>query len=139
METDGTLDLNKGYHKIKLVIYDAKENARVVHGTLFVMNPFEVDVTKLGETSELVSFLLQPKSLAIPIKSAIIYAFTPYGFAEENVGIVSSEDVESGLIVTVQKKQIGKKHFNSLRRMISVLFQLLFIGQTSQFPAIILV
>ena len=109
LETDGTLDLNKGYHKIKLVIYDAKENARVVHGTLFVMNPFEVDVTKLGETSELVSFLLQPKSLAIPIKSAIIYAFTPYGFAEENVGIVSSENVESGLIVAVQKKQIGKK------------------------------
>ena len=65
LETDGTLDLNKGYHKIKLVIYDAKENARVVHGTLFVMNPFGVDVTKLGETTELVSFLLQPKSLSL--------------------------------------------------------------------------
>ena len=109
VETDGTMELNKGYHKIKLVVYDAKENARVVHGTLFVMNPFEVNVTKQSETPELTSFLLQPISLAIPIKSAVIYSFTPYGFADRNISIVSNENIESGLVVTIQKKQMTNK------------------------------
>jgi len=53
--------------------------------------------------------LLQPKSIAIPIKSAIIYSFTPFGYAEEQVGIISKERVEAGLIITVPKKKIARK------------------------------
>ncbi len=106
---DGTLELNKGYHEIKLLIYDAQENIRIVHGTLFFMNPFEIAATKLGETNDIATFLLQPKSIAIPIKSAIIYSFTPFGYADEEVDILSKEKVESGLIITVSKKKITRK------------------------------
>ena len=84
-DSDGTFELNKGYHDIKILIYDAQKNVRIVNGTLFFMNPYEIDVTNLGEANNIVSFLLSPKSIAIPIKSAIIYSFTPFGFADERI------------------------------------------------------
>ena len=84
-DSDGTFELNKGYHDIRILIYDAQKNVRIVNGTLFFMNPYEIDVTNLGEANNIVSFLLSPKSIAIPIKSAIIYSFTPFGFADERV------------------------------------------------------
>ena len=35
LETDGAFELNKGYHDIKILIYDAQKNVRTVRGTLF--------------------------------------------------------------------------------------------------------
>ena len=67
------------------------------------MNPYEIDVTNLGEANNIVSFLLSPKSIAIPIKSAIIYSFTPFGFADERIDVISQERVETGLIITLPK------------------------------------
>ena len=108
-ETDGAFELNKGYHDIKILIYDAQKNVRTVRGTLFFMNPFEVDVTMLGETSSVISFLLQPKSIAIPIKSAVVYSFTPFGFADEGLDIIAQERVETGLMVSLKKDKVKHK------------------------------
>ena len=108
-ETDGIFELNKGYHDIKILIYDAQKNIRTVRGTLFFMNPFQVEVTKLGETNSVVSFLLQPKSIAIPIKSAVVYSFTPYGYADEGLDVLSQERVETGLIVSLKKDKVKRK------------------------------
>ena len=107
--SDGTFELNKGYHDIKILIYDAQKNVRIVNGTLFFMNPYEIDVTNLGEANNIVSFLLSPKSIAIPIKSAIIYSFTPFGFADERIDVISQERVETGLIITLPKNKIKRK------------------------------
>ena len=73
------------------------------------MNPYEIDVTNLGEANNIVSFLLSPKSIAIPIKSAIIYSFTPFGFADERIDVISQERVETGLIITLPKNKIKRK------------------------------
>ena len=108
-DSDGTFELNKGYHDIKILIYDAQRNVRIVNGTLFFMNPYEIDVTNLGEANNIVSFLLSPKSIAIPIKSAIIYSFTPFGFADERIDVISQERVETGLIITLPKNKIKRK------------------------------
>ena len=108
-DSDGTFELNKGYHDIKILIYDAQKNVRIVNGTLFFMNPYEIDVTNLGEANNIVSFLLNPKSIAIPIKSAIIYSFTPFGFADERIDVISQERVETGLIITLPKNKIKRK------------------------------
>ncbi len=108
-DSDGTFELNKGYHDIKILIYDAQKNVRIVNGTLFFMNPYEIDVTNLGEANNIVSFLLSPKSIAIPIKSAIIYSFTPFGFADERIDVISQERVETGLIITLPKNKIKRK------------------------------
>ena len=109
LENDGSLELNKGYHDIKILIYDAQKNVRTVRGILFFMNPFQVDVTKLGETNSVISFLLQPKSIAIPIKSAVIYSFTPFGFADERLDVLSQERIESGLIISLTKGKVRRK------------------------------
>ena len=108
-DSDGTFELNKGYHDIKIFIYDAQKNVRIVNGTLFFMNPYEIDITNLGEANNIVSFLLSPKSIAIPIKSAIIYSFTPFGFADERIDVISQERVETGLIITLPKNKIKRK------------------------------
>ena len=108
-DSDGSFELNKGYHDIKILIYDAQKNVRIVNGTLFFMNPYEIDVTNLGEANNIVSFLLSPKSIAIPIKSAIIYSFTPFGFADERIDVISQERVETGLIITLPKNKIKRK------------------------------
>ena len=108
-DSDGAFELNKGYHDIKILIYDAQKNVRIVNGTLFFMNPYEIDVTNLGEANNIVSFLLSPKSIAIPIKSAIIYSFTPFGFADERIDVISQERIETGLIITLPKNKIKRK------------------------------
>ncbi len=108
-ESDGTLELNKGYHKIKILIYDAKGNIRIVRGTLFYMNPFQIDVSKVKESSSAISFLLKPKSIAIPIKSAVVYSFTAFGFADEGLTILSQERIETGLIVTLKKDKVKRR------------------------------
>ena len=108
-ESDGTLELNKGYHKIKILVHDAKGNIRIVRGTLFYMNPFQIDVSKVKESSSAISFLLQPKSIAIPIKSAVVYSFTAFGFADEGLKILSQERIETGLIVTLKKDKVKRR------------------------------
>ncbi|MEA1882293.1 MAG: M23 family metallopeptidase [Candidatus Marinimicrobia bacterium] len=114
--TNGILDLTPGYHSVKILVMDVLKNTRAVHGTVFKMAPFKVVLEKLGETDDIVSFLIQPKSITIPIQSIIAYSFTTYGFAEEEIDIQSSEPIESGRIITVPKKQTERKALQFIAR-----------------------
>ena len=107
--TNGILDLKPGYHSVKILIMDVLKNTRTVHGNVFNMAPFQITLEKLGETDKIVSFLIQPKSITIPIQSIIAYSFTPYGFAEEKIDIQSSEQIESGRIISIPKKQTARR------------------------------
>jgi len=107
--TNGILKLTPGFHNIKILIMDALMNTRIVHGTVFNMPPFDIKLEPLGETEDLISFLIQPKSISVPIKSMVAYSFTQYGYADEKVSIQSSEAIEAGRIITILKKQIDRK------------------------------
>ena len=107
--TNGILNISPGYHSVKILLMDVLKNTRIVHGTVFSMAPFQMTLEKLGETDEILSFFLQPKSITIPIQSVIAYSFTPYGFADEKINILSSEQVEAGRIITVSKKQVERR------------------------------
>ena len=43
------------------------------------------------------------------IQSVVAYSFTPYGFADEKLTILSSEQVETGLLFAIPKKQTKRK------------------------------
>jgi hypothetical protein len=107
--TNGILNLTPGYHTVKILVMDVLENTRVIHGTVFNMAPFEVIIEKIRESNEEATFLIQPKSITIPIQSVVAYSFTPYGFADEKLTILSSEQVETGHLITIPKKQIKRK------------------------------
>lgn len=107
--TNGILNLTPGYHTVKILIMDVLKNTRIVHGTVFNMAPFQVTLEKLGETDKIISFLIQSKSITIPIQSIIAYSFTTYGFAEEKLDIQSSELFESGRIISIPKKQTERR------------------------------
>lgn len=114
--SSGILDLTPGYHQIKILVMDVLKNTRIVNGTILKMEPFEMTLEKLGETEEFFSFLLQPKSITVPIENVIAYSFTPYGFAEAQVDIQSSSPVESGRIITIPKNQIKRKALQLIGR-----------------------
>jgi hypothetical protein len=107
--TKGILELTPGYHDIKIHIMDHLMNLRIVRGTVFNMAPFDIMAKPLGETKELISFLIQSKSISVPIKSEVAYSFTPYGYADERLTIQSSETLEEGKIITILKKKINRK------------------------------
>jgi hypothetical protein len=107
--TNGILNLTPGYHTVKILVMDVLENTRVIHGTVFNMAPFEVIIEKIRESNEETTFLIQPKSITIPIQSVVAYSFTPYGFADEKLTILSSEQVETGLLIAIPKKQTKRK------------------------------
>jgi len=107
--TKGILELTPGYHDIKIHIMDHLMNLRIVRGTVFNMAPFDIIAKPLGETKELISFLIQSKSISVPIKSVVAYSFTPYGYADERLSIQSSETLEEGKIITILKKKINRK------------------------------
>ncbi|MBT4784785.1 MAG: M23 family metallopeptidase [Candidatus Marinimicrobia bacterium] len=107
--TNGILELTPGHHDIKIHVMDHLMNLRIIRGTVFIMAPFDLMVKPLGETKELVSFLIQSKNISVPIKSVVAYSFTPYGYADEKLSIQSSETLEEGKIVTILKKQINRK------------------------------
>ena len=107
--TKGILELTPGYHDIKIHIMDHLMNLRIVRGTVFNMAPFDIMAKPLGETKELISFLIQSKSISVPIKSVVAYSFTPYGYADERLSIQSSETLEEGKIITILKKKINRK------------------------------
>ncbi len=114
--TNGILNLTPGYHSVKILIMDVLKNTRAVHGTVFNMAPFEVILKKLGETDNLLSFLIQPKSITIPVQSVFAYSFTPYGYVDEKIEILSSEPIEAGRIITVPKKQANRKALQFIAR-----------------------
>lgn len=108
-ETNGILDLNRGYHSIKILIKDAYNNTRSVYGTFFSMAPFEINAKIYKNDTKTTSFLVEPKSSTVPIKSILAYSFTPYGFADQKLKIISLKKIKSGMIVTFSRKQIQRK------------------------------
>jgi hypothetical protein len=107
--TNGVLDLTPGYHDIKIHIMDHLMNLRIVRGTILNMEPFDITLKPLGETKDLISFLIQSKNISIPINSVLAYSFTPYGYADERVSIQSSESIKEGKIITLLKKQTDRR------------------------------
>ena len=107
--TNGIINLSQGYHDIQILVIDTQENTRRLNGTVFVMDPFDITIVKLGETNKLVSFLIQPKSITIPIQNIYAFSFTPYGYADEKLEIKSSETFESGKVITLAKEKVSRK------------------------------
>jgi len=107
--TNGIINLSQGYHDIQILVIDTQKNTRRLNGTVFVMDPFDITIVKLGETNKLVSFLIQPKSITIPIQNIYAFSFTPYGYADEKLEIKSSETFESGKVITIAKEKVSRK------------------------------
>ena len=58
------------------------------------MEPFDITVDPQQQDNSTVSFVINPRNISIPLKSVTAYSFTPFGFAEKKVKIVSQESSE---------------------------------------------
>ena len=108
--TEGIVEkITPGHHEIKIIISDPQKNMRMIKGTIFYMEPFDISIEPLTQNNGKVSFFINPKSISIPIESVLAYSFTPYGFADKKLKIISSKSIESGVEISLAAKDIRRK------------------------------
>ena len=108
--TTGIIEkITPGYHDIRIVVLDAKKNMRTVKGTIFFMEPFDITVDPQQQDNSTVSFVINPRNISIPLKSVTAYSFTPFGFAEKKVKILSQESSGIGLKIKIPIKEVTKR------------------------------
>ncbi|MBT3502521.1 MAG: M23 family metallopeptidase [Candidatus Marinimicrobia bacterium] len=105
----GILQLKPGYHSIEINIFDAKGNKSTIRGVAVGSFPMTLEATEIFRDNKVITLALSPKRGGLPIRNAVIYNFTPYGFPDEKVEIIHSEKVKKGLHVTLPIKSIHNR------------------------------
>jgi len=105
----GILSLSPGYHYLEINVEDAAGNRSLCTGNLFIQPPIEIALQPLSETANSFTYLLKPVRPKFPLKSVIIYSFTPFGYADAQVSILQQESISEGLRVTLPRKQVENR------------------------------
>ena len=71
------------------------------------MEPFDITVNPQYQDNSTVSFVINPRNISIPLKSVTAYSFTPFGFAEKKVKIISQESSGIGLKIKIPIKEVA--------------------------------
>ena len=102
----GILQLLPGFHSVTINIFDAKGNKAVVRGMIVGTFPMTIDVKEIFRDRKVITLALSPKRGGLPIRDAVVYNFTPYGFPDEKVEIIHAEQVKKDLHITLPLKYI---------------------------------
>jgi hypothetical protein len=102
----GILQLLPGFHSVTINIFDAKGNKAVVRGMIVGTFPMTIDAKEIFRDRKVITLALSPKRGGLPIRDAVVYNFTPYGFPDEKVEIIHAEQVKKDLHITLPLKSI---------------------------------
>ena len=105
-ETSGILGLAPGVHSIEIHILDAKGNKTIVKGTVAATFPMTLEANEIFRDDKVIILALAPKRGGLSIRDAVIYNFTKYGFTDQKVEILHSEQVKKDLHVTLPLRSI---------------------------------
>lgn len=108
-EKTGILKLPPGFHSIIINIFDAYGNKTIVKGVVAGSFPMVLDAKEILKDNKVTVLALSPKRGGLPIRNAIIYSFTPYGFPDQKLDILHSEKVKNDLHVTLSSKDIKNR------------------------------
>ena len=109
INSTGILGLSPGYHSIEINIYDAQNNKTVVRGILAGTFPMTLEAKEIYRDRKVVTLALIPRRGGLPIKNAIVYSFTPYGFADQKVELINTERVKKDLHITLATSSLEKR------------------------------
>ena len=115
-EHSGILQLMPGYHSVEINIFDAKGNQSVIRGMVVVAFPMTLEATEILRDDKVLTLALSPKRGGLPIRDAIVYTFTPYGFPDEKIEIIHVEQVKKDLHITLPVKPL----YNRILQIIGI-------------------
>ena len=85
-------------------IFDAFGNKTIVKGVIAGTFPMTLEAKEIFRDKSIVTLALIPRRGGLPIRDAVLYSFTPYGFADQKIDIISAERVKKDLHVTMNLK-----------------------------------
>jgi len=109
LENSGILGLSPGFHTVEIYIFDAFGNKTTVKGIVAGTFPMTLEAQEIYRDSDSLKLTLTPRRGGLPIRDAVIYSFTPYGFADQKVNIHKPKQVKKDLHITISTKSINNR------------------------------
>lgn len=103
-DKNGILTLPPGIHSVEIIIYDAAGNKANVKGKVIGTFPMQLEAQEIYQDNKLTTLSLSPARGGLPIKEAVLYSFTPFGFVDQKINIISKTQVKNNLHVTFPSK-----------------------------------
>ena len=100
-DNSGILGLAPGFHSVAINIFDAHGNKTVVRGMVSGTFPMTLEAKEIFREKKVVTLALVPRRGGLPIRDAVVYNFTPYGFPDQKVDILHAEQVKKDLHITI--------------------------------------
>jgi len=100
-DDSGILGLAPGFHSVEINIFDAHGNKTLVRGIVAGTFPMTLEAKEIFRDKKVVTLALTPRRGGLPIRDAVVYNFTPYGFPDKKVDILHSEQVKKDLHITI--------------------------------------
>tara|TARA_B110000438_G_scaffold107439_1_gene105614 strand:- start:9136 stop:11391 length:2256 start_codon:yes stop_codon:yes gene_type:complete len=100
-DNSGILGLAPGFHSVEIKIFDASGNITLVRGVVAGTFPMTLEAKEIFRDTKVIILTLTPRRGGLPIRDAVIYSFTPYGFADQKIDILHSEQVKKDLHITL--------------------------------------
>ena len=105
----GVIRLMPGYHTVEINIYDAKRNKATILGSLIGTFPMTLEAQEILRDEKVITLALSPKRGFRAIKKAVLYSFTPFGFADQKIDVIHTEQVNKDLHITFPIKSINNR------------------------------
>ena len=105
----GILGLSPGFHSVEINIYDAQNNKTIVKGIVAGTFPMTLEAKEIYRDQKVITLALIPKRGGLPIRDAIVYSFTPYGFTDQKIELLNTEQVKKDLHITIATSNIKKR------------------------------
>jgi len=100
-DDSGILGLAPGFHSVEINVFDAHGNKTLVRGIVAGTFPMTLEAKEIFRDKKVVTLALTPRRGGLPIRDAVVYNFTPYGFPDKKVDILHSEQVKKDLHITI--------------------------------------
>jgi arginine repressor len=108
-EKTGILKLPPGFHSIIVNIFDAHGNKSIIKGVIAGSFPMILEANEILKDEKVTILALSPRRGGLPIRSAVVYSFTSYGFPDQKLDILHSEKVKNDLHITLSSKDIKNR------------------------------
>ena len=99
--SSGIIKPSPGFHSIEINIYDASGNKAIVRGIIAGTFPMTLTAKEIFKDNKVITLSLSPKLGGLPIRNAVIYSFTPFGYADQTIDIIHSEKIKRDLHITL--------------------------------------
>ena len=106
---NGIINLAPGIHNIEIIIYDASGNKAIIKGKAIGTFPMTLNVQEIYKDNKVITLALSPLRGGLPIKKAILYNFTQFGFVDQQIEIINSTQVKNNLHITFPAKYINNR------------------------------